>query len=222
MPTLPVLVCSASVKYFPGSSALSRAAGQRSTSFTVGDVCPAAVARQVRAGIRDYCGGFDRQRNGYRMACKPLTGSRQGSLAGPTTPQLLDPIAAGAGVPSRGQASCPGLSLVACLVVAAPAGTCRTALRNALGARGVKLVAALDAPSGDRCSPAHRKTGAGAGSGQHFSRGIHSSLHSLPRQRRERTRIINGPGGACHSPADPVTSRESRERNEALRGGNRA
>jgi len=62
------------------------------------------------------------------MACKPLTGSRQGFLAGPTTPQLLDPTTAGAGVPSRGRAACPGLSLVACLVEAAPAGTCRTAL----------------------------------------------------------------------------------------------
>jgi len=174
----------------------------------VGDVCPVAVARQVRAGIRDYSGGFDRQRNGYRMACKPLTGSRQGFLAGLTTPQLLHPTTAGAGVPSRGQAACPGLSLVACLVVAAPAGTCRTALRNALGAHGVKLVAALDAPSGDRCSPAHRNTGAAAGSGQHFSRGIHSSLHSLPGQERERTRIIKGPGDACRGPAGPVISRE--------------
>jgi hypothetical protein len=195
--------------------------GQSSTSFTVGDVCPTAVARQVRAGIRDYCGGFDRQRNGYRMACKPLTGSRQGFLAGLTTPQLLAPTAAGAGVPGPGQAACPGLSLVACLVVAAPSGTCRTALRNALGDRGVKLVAALDAPSGDRCSPAHRKTGAAAGGGQHFSRGIHSSLHSLPGQERERTRITEGPGGACRAPAGPVSSREKRT-NEALRGGNRA
>jgi len=107
--------------------------------------------------------------------------------------------------------------------VAAPAGTCRIALRNALGAHGVKLVAALDAPSGDRCSPAHRNTGAAAGSGQHFSIGIHSSLHSLPGQERERTRIIKGPGGACRGPAGPVISREkSREHNEALGGGNRA
>src|SRR5690242_12411508 len=128
------------------------------------------------------------------MACKPLTGSRQGFLAGLTTPQLLDPTAAGAGVPSRGQTACPGLSLVACLVVASPAGTCRIALRNALAARGVKLVAALDAPSGVMCSPAHRKTGGAAESGQHFSRGIHSSLHSLPCQEWERTRIIKGPG----------------------------
>jgi hypothetical protein len=152
----------------------------------VGDVCPTAVARQVRAGIRDYCSGFDRQRNGYRMACKPLTGSRQGFLAGLTTPQLLDPTAAGAGVPSRGQAACPGLSLVACLV-GFSAGTCRTALRNALGARGVKLVAALDAPSGDRCSPAHRKTGAAAGGGQHFSR-RNSLIAALPpgQERSER------------------------------------
>jgi len=102
--------------------------GQSSTSFLVGDVCPTAVARQVRAGIRDYSDGFDRQRNGYRMACKPLTGSRQGFPAGLTTPQLLAPTAAGAGVPSRGQTACPGLSLVACLVVASPAGTCRIAL----------------------------------------------------------------------------------------------
>ena len=151
----------------------------------------------MRAGIRDYHCGFDRQRNGYRMACKPLTGSRQGFPAGLTTPQLLVPTAAGAGVPIRGQAACPGLSLVACLVGAAPAGTCRIAthrpaLRNALSARGVKLVAALDAPSGDTCSPAHRKSGPAAGSGQHFSRGIHSSLHSLPGQERERTRINRG------------------------------
>ena len=157
----------------------------------------------MRAGIGDYSGGFDRQRNGYRMACKPLTGSRQGFLAGPTTPQLLDPTAAGAGVPSRGQAACPGLSLVACLVVAAPAGNCRIALRNALGARGVKLVAALDAPSGVMCSPAHRKTGAVAESGQHFSRGIHSSLHSLPGQEREPTRIIKGPRGRVPRPSGP-------------------
>ena len=210
------------MKYFPGSSALSRAAGQSSTSFLVGDICPTAVARQVRAGIRDYSDGFDRQRNGYRMACKPLTGSRQGFPAGPITPQLLDPTAAGAGVPSRGQTACPGLSLVACLVVASPAGTCRIALRNALGARGVKLVAALDAPSGVMCSPAHRKIGAAAESGQHFSRGIHTSLHSLPGQEWERTRIIKGSGGACRGPEDPVTSRESRESNEALRRGNRA
>src|SRR5262245_54054750 len=156
------------------------------------------------------------------MACKPLTGSRQGFLAGPTTSQLSDLTAAGAGVPSRGQAACPGLSLVACLVVAAPAGNCRTALRNALGAHGVKLVAALDAPSGDRCSLAHRKTGAIAESGQHFSRGIHSSLHSLPCQERELTRINKAPRGACRGPEGPVTSRESRENKEALGGGNRA
>jgi hypothetical protein len=187
-----------------------------------GDVCLTAVARQVRAEIRDYRGGFDRQRNGYRMACKPLTGSRQGFLAGLTTSQLLSSAAAGAGVPTRGQAACPGLSLVACLVVATPAVMWPIALRNALSARGVKLVAALDAPSGDRCSPAHRKAGVAAGGGQHFSRGIHSSLHSLPSQERERTRIISGPGGACHGPVSPVISRGSREHTEALGGGNRA
>jgi len=83
-------------------------------------------------------------------------------------------------------------------------------------------VAALDAPSGVMCSPAHRKIGAAAESGQHFSRGIHTSLHSLPGQEWERTRIIKGSGGACRGPEDPVTSRESRESHEALRGGNRA
>jgi hypothetical protein len=122
----------------------------------------------MRAGIRGLCGGFDRQRNGYRMACKPPNGGRHGVNVQFAARVFIHQKAMCAGVPGRGEAACPGLSPALCLAVVGLSCKYRIALRNALGAHGVKLGAALDAPPGDRCSPAHRRSGAVAGGGQHF------------------------------------------------------
>jgi hypothetical protein len=122
----------------------------------------------MKAGIRGLCGGFDRQRNGYRMACKPPNGGRHGMNVQFAACVFTYQKAVCAGVPGRGEAACPGLSPALCLAVTGLSCNYRIALRNALGAHGVKLGAALDAPPGDMCSPAHRRSGAVAGGGQHF------------------------------------------------------
>jgi hypothetical protein len=122
----------------------------------------------MRAGIRGLCGGFDRQRNGYRMACKPPNGGRHGVNVLFAARVFTHRKAVCAVVPGRGEAACPGLSPALCLAAAGLSFKYRIALRNALGAHGVRLGAALDAPAGDTCSPAHRRSGAAAGGGQHF------------------------------------------------------
>ncbi len=111
---------------------------------------------------------------------------------------------------NRAASRFPGISRVVAAGPVGPSATCRTALRNALGALGVKLGAALDAPPWGQVfarSPSVRLYG---WSRSALPTGIHSSLDFRPCQEwNERGPVWSqGPRGAsCPGPLRWVCGR---------------